>query len=100
VRRIKVNDREILEYYHRGVVAHLIGMDLALPLDVEIIRPSWGTPGASLPAGNPRSGTGIVKRSDIGTPRASTPRKRSRRPYGFCLRKKPGTDASESRGNG
>ena len=39
VRRITVNDREILEYYHRGVVAHLIGMDLALPLDVEMIRP-------------------------------------------------------------
>ena len=39
MRRIKVNDREVPEYYHRGVVAHLIGMDLALPLDVEMIRP-------------------------------------------------------------
>ncbi len=39
MRRIKANDREVPEYYHRGVVAHLIGMDLALPLDVEMIRP-------------------------------------------------------------
>ncbi len=38
-RRIKVGDRELTEYYHRGVVAHLIGVELPIVLDVEMIRP-------------------------------------------------------------
>jgi hypothetical protein len=37
-----VGDREVLEYYHRGVVCHLIGEDLAIPLDVEMQRPGEG----------------------------------------------------------
>ena len=41
-RTIKVNDQEITEYYHRGVVCHLIGHGLALPLDVELCRPGEG----------------------------------------------------------
>lgn len=41
-RTIKVNDEEITEYYHRAVVCHLIGFDLAVPLDVEAIRPGEG----------------------------------------------------------
>ena len=30
------------EYYHRGVVCHLLGHDLAVPLDVELLRPGEG----------------------------------------------------------
>ena len=28
----------MIEYYHRGVVFHLVGFPIALPLDVEMIR--------------------------------------------------------------
>jgi len=41
-RKIKVGDEEVIEYYHRGVVCHLIGFNLAIPLDVELIRPGEG----------------------------------------------------------
>lgn len=41
-RRIKVKGEEVIEYYHRGVVCHLIGFDMAVPLDVELIRPGEG----------------------------------------------------------
>jgi hypothetical protein len=41
-RKIKVGKEEVIEYYHRGVVCHLIGLDLAIPLDVEPIRPGEG----------------------------------------------------------
>lgn len=38
----KEENRTITEYYHRGVVAHLIGFDLPILLDVEMIRPGEG----------------------------------------------------------
>jgi len=38
-RKIKVGDKKVTEYYHRGVVCHLIGFELAIPLDLELIRP-------------------------------------------------------------
>jgi hypothetical protein len=41
-RKIKVQGEEVIEYYHRGVVCHLVGFDIALPLDVELIRPGEG----------------------------------------------------------
>ena len=41
-RTLKLKDREVTEYYHRGVVCHLIGQDLAIPLDVEMDRPGEG----------------------------------------------------------
>jgi hypothetical protein len=37
-----VDDQKVTEYYHRGVVCHLIGQDLAVPLDVEMQRPGEG----------------------------------------------------------
>jgi hypothetical protein len=37
-----VDDQKVTEYYHRGVVCHLIGQDLAIPLDVELLRPGEG----------------------------------------------------------
>lgn len=37
-----MDDQEVTEYYHRGVVCHLIGQDLAIPLDVEFQRPGEG----------------------------------------------------------
>lgn len=37
-----MDDHEVTEYYHRGVVCHLIGQDLAIPLDVEFQRPGEG----------------------------------------------------------
>ncbi len=39
---MKVDDQEVTEYYHRGVVCHLIGQELAIPLDVEMQRPDEG----------------------------------------------------------
>jgi hypothetical protein len=37
-----VGQREITQYYHRGVVAHLVGLPLPLVLDIEMIRPGEG----------------------------------------------------------
>lgn len=45
-RQVKVGKKEerrtVTEYYHRGVVAHLIGFDLPIVLDIEMIRPGEG----------------------------------------------------------
>lgn len=41
-RTVKVGEEEVTEYYHQGVVCHLVGYDLALPLDVELLRPGEG----------------------------------------------------------
>ena len=41
-RTITVNDQEVIEYYHRGVICHLVGHELALPLDLELLRPGEG----------------------------------------------------------
>ena len=41
-RTIKVQDEEVIEYYHQGVVCHLIEHRLAVPLDVELLRPGEG----------------------------------------------------------
>jgi hypothetical protein len=41
-RTIKLKDREVTEYYHRIVVCHLIGHDLAVPLDAELVRSGEG----------------------------------------------------------
>jgi hypothetical protein len=39
---VKVNGRKVIEYYHRGVVLHLVGFSMAIPLDVELARPGEG----------------------------------------------------------
>jgi hypothetical protein len=41
-RKIKLHGQEVIEYYHRGVICHLVGFDIAVPLDVELIRPGEG----------------------------------------------------------
>lgn len=41
-RTLTVNGAEVIEYYHRGVVCHLVGYDMALPLDVEMLQPGEG----------------------------------------------------------
>jgi hypothetical protein len=41
-RTVIVKGEEVTEYYHRGVVCHLVGFDIALPLDVEMIQPGEG----------------------------------------------------------
>jgi hypothetical protein len=41
-RTLTIDGKEVTEYYHRGVVCHLIGLDLAVPLDVELLRPGEG----------------------------------------------------------
>ncbi len=41
-RKVKVHGQEVIEYYHRAVVCHLIGFDIAVPLDVELLRPGEG----------------------------------------------------------
>ena len=37
-----VDGQPVTEYYHQGVVCHLIGQSLALVLDVELLRPGEG----------------------------------------------------------
>ena len=37
-----MDDQQVVEYYHRGVVCHLIGQNLAIPLDLELQRPGEG----------------------------------------------------------
>lgn len=37
-----MGDHELTEYYHRGVVAHLIGFALPIVLDIEMVRPGEG----------------------------------------------------------
>jgi hypothetical protein len=37
-----VGGREVTEYYHRGVVAHLIGFELPIVLDIEMVLPGEG----------------------------------------------------------
>ena len=37
-----VKGEEVTEYYHQGVVCHLIEHQLAVPLDVELLRPGEG----------------------------------------------------------
>lgn len=41
-RVVQVKKHQVVEYYHRAVVFHLIGFPIALPLDVEMIRPGEG----------------------------------------------------------
>jgi hypothetical protein len=41
-RKVKVHGQDVIEYYHRGVICHLIGFDIAVPLDVEMLRPGEG----------------------------------------------------------
>jgi len=41
-RILTVDGSPVTEYYHQGVVCHLIGQDLALVLDVELLRPGEG----------------------------------------------------------
>ncbi len=43
----KGKERKVTEYYHRGVVCTLIGFDLALPLDVEMVQPGEDEVGAA-----------------------------------------------------
>ena len=41
-RTLTVDGQPVTEYYHQGVVCHLIGQSLALVLDVELLRPGEG----------------------------------------------------------
>jgi hypothetical protein len=41
-RRETIHGQELTVYYHRGVVCHLIGAQVAVPLDVEMIQPGEG----------------------------------------------------------
>jgi hypothetical protein len=41
-RTLTVNGEPVVEYYHQGVVCHLIGHQLAVPLDVELLKPGEG----------------------------------------------------------
>jgi hypothetical protein len=41
-RTVTVDGEPVTEYYHQGVVCHLIGQDIALVLDVELLRPGEG----------------------------------------------------------
>jgi hypothetical protein len=41
-RTLTVQGQPVVEYYHQGVVCHLIGHRLAVPLDVELLRPGEG----------------------------------------------------------
>lgn len=41
-RTVQLKEESVTEYYHRGVVCHLVGHELALPLDVELLQPGEG----------------------------------------------------------
>lgn len=41
-RTLTVEGEPVTQYYHQGVVCHLIGQDLALVLDVELLKPCEG----------------------------------------------------------
>ena len=41
-RIIKVKDEEVVEYYHQGVICHLIEHRLSIPLDAELLHPGEG----------------------------------------------------------
>jgi hypothetical protein len=41
-RQLTIDDEQVTQYYHRGVVCHLVGCDLAVPLDVEMLQPGEG----------------------------------------------------------
>jgi hypothetical protein len=41
-RTLTVQGEQVVEYYHQGVVCHLIEHRLAVPLDVELLRPGEG----------------------------------------------------------
>lgn len=41
-RTLTIAGEQVVEYYHQGVVAHLIEHQLAVPLDVELVRPGEG----------------------------------------------------------
>jgi hypothetical protein len=41
-RTLTVKDKKVTEYFHRGVVLHLVGYPIAMPLDVEMIQPAEG----------------------------------------------------------
>ena len=41
-RTLTVDGQAVTEYYHQGVVCHLIGQSIALVLDVELLRPGEG----------------------------------------------------------
>jgi hypothetical protein len=41
-RRLLVKGKEVVEYFHRGVVFYLAGFRTAVPLDVEMLRPGEG----------------------------------------------------------
>ena len=41
-RTLTIDGKAVTEYYHRGVVCHLIGHELAIPLDVELLQPGEG----------------------------------------------------------
>jgi hypothetical protein len=42
IRTVTVRGEPVTEYYHQGAVCHLIGQELALVLDVELLRPGEG----------------------------------------------------------
>ena len=48
MRKVKVRDQQVLEYYHRGVFCHLVGFEIALPLDGELILPGEAEVGAAM----------------------------------------------------
>ena len=41
-RTVEVDGQEVIEYYHRGVIFHLVGFPIAMPLDLEMIQPGEG----------------------------------------------------------
>jgi hypothetical protein len=41
-RTLTIKGEQVVEYYHQGVVCHLIEHQLAVPLDVELLRPGEG----------------------------------------------------------
>ena len=41
-RKVTVKGKKVTEFSHRGVVFHLVGFPMAIPLDIELVRPGEG----------------------------------------------------------
>ncbi|NWF53509.1 MAG: hypothetical protein HXY45_01805 [Syntrophaceae bacterium] len=42
LRRLVVKGKEVVEYFHRGVVSYLVGFRMPIPLNIEMLRPGEG----------------------------------------------------------
>ena len=75
-RALTVDGEKVTEYYHQGAVCHLIGQDLALVLDVELLRPGEGADYAASGSSSASSAITLASSTSFGQT-CSTSKRRS-----------------------